>query len=367
MGNSTHTALESTVRLRPVLVRVETQAENGRTQAGRIGGLSRSEAKAAAARLNGKRGGRPRKIAGRGTYAIHQGSVLNILPTLPADSFAGMLSDPPYEIGMMRKGWDSSGIAFNPAFWSEVYRVLMPGAYLLACGSPRTYHRLTCAIEDAGFEIRDCLKWLHGQGFPKSRATLKSAYEPIVLARKPQGNIQPLNIEECRVNPGEMLQGSRGDFSSWRQAEGSEADWTKSDWEPHDRGRYPTNIIIDPTVAKLLRDKANFFYCPKATRKERDAGLESFPLRPSYMVENGSKRNTVVRNPHPCVKPLGLTTWLAKLIRRDGSLLVPFSGSGSEMIGGLQAGWGHVVGIELSPEYVEVAKARIAARVPVSK
>lgn len=316
--------------------------------------------------MNGKRGGRPRKVAVRGSYAIHHGDVLDILPTLPADSFAGMLSDPPYEIGMMRKGWDSSGIAFNPVFWSEVYRVLMPGAYLLACGSPRTYHRLTCAIEDAGFEIRDCLKWMFGTGFPKSKATLKSAYEPIVLARKPVGNLQPLNIEECRVNPGEMLSGSGGNFTRWREMEGKAKGMMKttSDLEPHDRGRYPTNIIIDPTVAKLLGDKANFFYCPKATRKERDAGLESFPLRPSYMVENGSKRNTVVRNPHPCLKPLGLTTWLAKLIKRDGSLLVPFSGSGSEMIGGLLAGWEKVVGIELSPEYVEVAKARLASHVP---
>jgi hypothetical protein len=70
--------------------------------------------------------------------------------------------------GFMGKDWDGTGVAFNPETWIAVSRVLKPGGHLLACGGTRTFHRLTCAIEDAGFEIRDCLSWLYGSGFPKS-------------------------------------------------------------------------------------------------------------------------------------------------------------------------------------------------------
>lgn len=70
--------------------------------------------------------------------------------------------------GFMGKTWDTGKTAFDPAFWAEVLRVLKPGAHLLAFGGTRTYHRLACAIEDAGFEIRDCIYWHYGSGFPKS-------------------------------------------------------------------------------------------------------------------------------------------------------------------------------------------------------
>jgi site-specific DNA-methyltransferase (adenine-specific) len=88
--------------------------------------------------------------------------------TLDENSVDTCITDPPYELGFMGKKWDSSGIAFQPDTWAEVYRVLKPGALLLAFGGTRTYHRLVCAIEDAGFEIRDTIAWVYGSGFPKS-------------------------------------------------------------------------------------------------------------------------------------------------------------------------------------------------------
>lgn len=306
---------------------------------------------------------------GGSNYTIHQGNVLDILPTLPSDYFAGSLSDPPYELGFMGKKWDSSGIAFNPAFWTEMYRVLAPGAYVLAFGGTRTFHRLTCAIEDAGFEVRDHIMWLFGTGFPKSRATLKPGYEPVVMARKPAERGLLLNIDQCRINPGEVIQGGGANFGAWRRLEGREAISDKVPRPAHDKGRYPTNVILDEEAAAQLGGTGRFFYTPKSNRKERDAGLESFPAVPSYMVANGSNSNrvggaprtTAYRNPHPTVKPLALTKWLASLIKSEGNerLLVPFSGSGSEMIGGLQAGWDEVVGVELTEEYIPVAHARI--------
>src|ERR1700730_11473921 len=129
--------------------------------------------------------------------ALYCGDCLEILPTLDATSLDSCVTDAPYHLtsisggksnmhkkkpgvnpqakqfvrlakGFMGKEWDGGDIAFRPDVWREVYRVLKPGAHLLAFGGTRTYHRLVCAIEDAGFEIRDQIQWLYGQGFPKS-------------------------------------------------------------------------------------------------------------------------------------------------------------------------------------------------------
>ena len=96
------------------------------------------------------------------------GDSLNVLRTLPASSVDAVVTDSPYEIGFLRATWDASGIAYSVAFWREVLRVLKPGAHLLAFGAARTYHRMACAIEDAGFEIRDSCMWVTPQGMPKS-------------------------------------------------------------------------------------------------------------------------------------------------------------------------------------------------------
>ena len=102
------------------------------------------------------------------TYALHLGDSRDVLKTLPDASVDSVVCDPPYELGFMGKGWDAAGIAYDVSLWREVLRVLKPGGHLLAFGGTRTYHRMACAIEDAGFEIRDSLHWLYGSGFPKS-------------------------------------------------------------------------------------------------------------------------------------------------------------------------------------------------------
>jgi site-specific DNA-methyltransferase (adenine-specific) len=96
------------------------------------------------------------------------GDCLIKLKELEANSVDSIVTDPPYELGFMNKGWDSSGIAFNKGVWEECLRVLKPGGHLLAFGGTRTYHRMTVAIEDSGFEIRDCIFWTYASGFPKS-------------------------------------------------------------------------------------------------------------------------------------------------------------------------------------------------------
>ena len=100
-------------------------------------------------------------------------TVLNLdcrhgLAMLQDNSVDAILTDPPYELGFMGHAWDRSGIAYDVAMWREALRVLKPGGHMLAFSGSRTYHRMTCAIEDAGFEVRDSIMWVYGSGFPKS-------------------------------------------------------------------------------------------------------------------------------------------------------------------------------------------------------
>jgi DNA modification methylase len=122
---------------------------------------------------------------------IYRGYCRHILPTIPDDSIDAVPTDPPYHLctmhnpsgspksrtnaplkrsgrGFMHEEWDGGDVTFRPDTWAEVYRVMKPGAHIAAFGAPRTHHRMVAAIEDAGFEIRDTLMWLYGQGFPKS-------------------------------------------------------------------------------------------------------------------------------------------------------------------------------------------------------
>ncbi|MFF8817306.1 DNA methyltransferase [Leucobacter sp. NPDC015123] len=99
---------------------------------------------------------------------LWRGDCREVMSSLPDSSVDSIVTDPPYELGFMGKGWDSSGIAFDAEVWAQALRVLKPGGHLLAFGGTRTWHRVAVAIEDAGFEIRDSLAWLYGSGFPKS-------------------------------------------------------------------------------------------------------------------------------------------------------------------------------------------------------
>ena len=94
--------------------------------------------------------------------------MLEELNKLEENSIDAIVTDPPYELNFMNKGWDNSGISFQKETWEKCLRVLKPGGYLLAFGGSRTFHRIACAIEDAGFEIRDTIMYLFGSGFPKS-------------------------------------------------------------------------------------------------------------------------------------------------------------------------------------------------------
>ncbi|PWC97737.1 hypothetical protein TSO5_04185 [Azospirillum sp. TSO5] len=102
-------------------------------------------------------------------HELHHGDCRSTLRwKLRKSLFDACVTDPPYELGFMGREWDKRGVAFDPETWRAIYDRLKPGAHLLAFGGTRTFHRIACAIEDAGFEIRDTVMWLYGSGFPKS-------------------------------------------------------------------------------------------------------------------------------------------------------------------------------------------------------
>ena len=453
-------------------------------------------------------------------FKIINGDSLKILDTLPENSIDAIITDPPYGLtsitkrfgkensspakegkdgsfarltkGFMGKEWDGSGIEYNIELWAKALKVLKPGGYLCAFGGTRTYHRIACAIEDAGFEIRDCLMWIYGSGFPKSlniglaidkkngvkgevikktnaplfkasgehklsfgqngvslprttyeklKATnewdgwgtaLKPSYEPIIVARKPVENtvieniekwhVGGINIDECRVPFGnetdnrvgtDAVNTSHCGFWS-KDASNDEVQMYK------DNGRYPANTILtyDETdfeevcggmpitksnydekgsheteihrenadnlkygykerVESGYNDEGNacrYFYCAKASKKDRDNGLEQFEAQ---MVGDGCERTNketgrkyggergLRKNIHPTVKPVELMQYLVRLVTpRGGTVLDIFNGSGST---GKAVAFENrerdahykYIGIELDPEYCKISEARI--------
>jgi len=119
---------------------------------------------------------------------LYHGDCREVMAAMPDASVDAVVCDPPYELGFMGKAWDASGIAYDPAVWAEALRVLKPGGHLLAFGGTRTYHRLACAVEDAGFEIRDSINWVYGSGFPKSLDVSKAIDKAAGAEREVVGN-----------------------------------------------------------------------------------------------------------------------------------------------------------------------------------
>jgi len=436
------------------------------------------------------------------------GDCLAEMAKMDANSIDAVICDPPYGLEFMGKDWDSFGRNSPPSFkhsmqnnfkgfkplprpgglkydgmialqefcyaWAvEALRVAKPGAFLLAFGGTRTFHRLVCAIEDAGWEIRDCLGYLYGSGFPKSHrpsldyehalcekkgdkwfyksdsesmrqqppfrsdeanehdylgTALKPAWEPIIMARKPlDGTVAAnvlkwgtgaINVDGCRVevDPAhddmlrEVVRKPR-ESQTWEQGSGFKNEANHRTGVPS-KGRWPANLLHDgsdevlelfpqtgpgmfppkrgdgqvfgksygadqPTHKTDSGSAARFFYCAKASRKEREMGCEGMDkhdsnYREEYRptaIDSGDKgqdtpyagvnRSGGARNHHPTVKPLALMRYLCRLVTPPGGLILdPFMGSGTTLIAAGQEGF-RAVGIEVSEEYCEIARKRI--------
>ena len=390
-------------------------------------------------------------------YKLYEGSMLDMLDEIQSNSIDSIITDPPYELNFMNKGWDNSGIAFKKETWEKCYQVLKPGGYLLAFGGSRTFHRIACAIEDAGFEIRDTIMWLYGSGFPKSMnlglaidkkngveskvvgymdapdlqdighkqkelgnghiqsfgqienaerlqyeikealnewndwgTCLKPSFEPIIVARKPfdkslvenvlENRTGGLNIGECRVK-------TNGEAIDNHNTKGIPFMRNKEDYQENSRtkltiGRFPANTIFtyDDNDFKdvlcgfrTIEDMytARYFYCAKASKKDRDEGLDNFESKKVNdgrlkEIDNPFQRGeSPKKNIHPTVKPTELMQYLIRLVTaRGGTVLDCFNGSGSTGKGVMyenkerNANYKYI-GIELTSEYLPIAKARI--------
>lgn len=341
---------------------------------------------------------------------LRLGDCRDLILGLPPGSVDAIVTDPPYELGFMGKGWDKTGIANDVALWRACLGVLKPGAHLVAFSSTRTSHRMVSAIEDAGFDIRDTIHWCYWSGFPKSLdiskeidrlqgdpgrthydahrwagygTAIKPAIEPCVLARKPiaESSIArqvlatgtgALNVDGCRFAPGDPMwpgpdDGLPGETfrKGGTQASGSGSVngvaygyREPSNGGGHTLGRFPANLI----------------HVAKASRSEREAGCEGLPTMAGHEAVDRTEGSAGVNNPragagrtadavrngHPTVKPIRLMRWLCRLVggQRGSVILDPFMGSGTTGIAAGAEGFGFI-GFEKESDYLRIAAARI--------
>tara|TARA_R110000803_G_scaffold50144_1_gene104141 strand:+ start:17 stop:1018 length:1002 start_codon:yes stop_codon:yes gene_type:complete len=308
---------------------------------------------------------------------VYVGDCREQLKHLADNSVDSVVTDPPYELGFMGRSWDSTGVAYDVTVWAECLRVLKPGGHILAFGGSRTWHRLAVAVEDAGFEIRDSICWLYGQGFPKSLnvekamnkagmdgsvaaglgTALKPAHEPVVVGRKPFGKgvtvaenvlawgVGGLNIDGSRIATDENLNGGAYAKSGIERDDGWGMQRAGAGDYEQPQGRWPANVILDEVTAGLLDEQSGenpsrFFYQAKASKLDRNEGLED-------------------SNGHPTVKPTQLMRYLIKLVTPEGgTVLDPFTGSGSTGKAALLDGY-KFVGVELTEDYLPIIEGRL--------
>ncbi|MGS0573479.1 DNA-methyltransferase [Xanthomonas oryzae pv. oryzicola] len=328
---------------------------------------------------------------------IHVGDCLSILPSLAADSVDAIVTDPPYGLSFMGKRWDYD--VPSTVIWAECLRVLKPGGHLLAFAGTRTQHRMAVRIEDAGFEIRDMIAWVYGSGFPKSHngewggTALKPALEPITMARKPLiGTVAAnhsaygtgaLNTDDCGIGarfseggrwPANVLHdGSDEVLAVFPDAKGQQGR-ALDDGDASGNAVYGAlrNVTTNPAPrVESETSAARFFYCAKASKADRDEGLEAFTKTSGGMASNTSGQHITRRdadyapapraNNHPTVKPTDLMRYLCRLVTPAGGIVLdPFMGSGSTGKAAALEGFAFV-GIEMDPAYAAIAEARIAA------
>lgn len=304
--------------------------------------------------------------------------------------------------GFMGKTWDS--FVPGPSIWKEAYRCLKPGAWAVVFAGSRTQDLMALSLRLAGFEIMDTGMWLYGSGFPKSLdiskaidksspdqakqwegwgTALKPAYEPFILARKPldgtyannvlKHGVGGLNIDGCRIkrqSDDRTEYGVSGDEKSHTGDENTSCygEYNRVEYNPHTAGRFPANVIHDG----LDEPWAKYFYCAKASKKDRDEGLENLSITSAGEMTDreegsdglnspraGAGRTTGARNIHPTVKPTELMRYLCRLVTPpNGSILDPFSGSGSTGKAAVLEGF-NFTGFEMDETYCEIANKRI--------
>jgi site-specific DNA-methyltransferase (adenine-specific) len=369
-----------------------------------------------------------------GKVRLLRGDCLELLPTLEENSIDSIVTDPPYGLQFMGREWDKlwrndtdadkayvektkgkltsrqrklpDYSATKPAqmqefhyLWAkECLRLLKPGAHLLAFSSPRTYHRLASAVEDAGFEIRDMVSWNFGSGFPKSHnlgnglgTALKPAHEPIVLARKPlsessiAANVLKhgtggINVDGCRIEatnrPKREVHSMRDDVTYGGNSLAGRVDGSLQSSKAvgtTDLGRWPANLIHDGSeeVVSRFPDTGGPHHNGTIKRGgDRFGGTEGDNRIAVAPTDSGSaarffytaKADSDDRlgSKHPTVKPIDLIQYLCRLVTPRGALVLdPFAGTGTTGEAAYREGLQAVL-IEREPEYQADIERRMA-------
>lgn len=343
---------------------------------------------------------------------IRLGDCLSVLIGVKTSTIDSIVTDPPYEIGFIGNGWDKSGVAHNVAVWRECLRVLKPGGHMLAFSSPRTQHKMICAVEEAGFEIRDQLIWLYRASRPK---TLNMSKEVDRIARIHLQWFGPwlrkhrkklgLNSSEVDRKLAAVVGGAAGTSRNWENGYSipcaaqfntackalllpfklleeeelpavhvpitEEAKKWKG-WgttlrcthEPIMLARKPlagivaSNLVTFGTGALNLKTKPsnNVLFDDSEDIAQLLQGKEKY-----FYCAKANKEDREDGNDHPCVKPTELMRHLCRLITPPGGLILdPFMGSGSTGKAARLEGF-RFLGIEQDEHYVDIARRRIPA------
>lgn len=365
-----------------------------------------------------------------GKVTVWQGDSREVLAGYAADSFDSVVTDPPYALvsiarrygaevrsnlevpadkdltnvkaaqykrlagGFMGQKWDTGETAFAPAFWAEVLRVLKPGGHILAFSGTRTYHRLACAIEDAGFEIRDMVSWVYGSGFPKSHnagngwgTALKPALEPIVLARKPligtvaanvlKHGTGAINIDGCRVaadwDTDPTARGWQGQTNGAASFQAERVTGGEKP-QPNNLGRWPANVIHDGSeeVTAGFPDSVSSggintnghdgeMRMGRTSGQGSNAGgLNDSGSAARFFYTAKADSDDRIGSKHPTVKPVDLMRYLCRLITPPGGMILdPFAGTGTTGEAAFYEGFRATL-IEREPEYMADIERRMA-------
>lgn len=281
--------------------------------------------------------------------------------------------------GFMGNEWDA--FVPQPIIWKEAYRILKPGGYLLSFFGNRTYDWGALAIRLAGFEIRDCIQWIYGSGFPKSKSHLKPANEPICVARKP-GPLYPLNIDECRIETNWMTDPNhRPNGKKPSQTVHCYGKDTRSEHWHQTRGRVPANVIFDESTGPLLDRQSGLLKsgAKKAGMNGAKLGYGGggggYELTEDWPEDIGgasrffycAKASPSERrdNSHPTVKPVKLMEHLVKLYcPANGICVDPYLGSGTTVIACVNTGRNYI-GFENDATSFQTASTRLAKHLAI--
>jgi len=274
--------------------------------------------------------------------------------------------------GFMGQQWDGGDIAFRAETWATIATILRPGAFLVAFGGTRTYHRLVCAIEDGGFVIQDTIAWLYGSGFPKNKVQLKPSYEPICLAYKPGGK-RTMQVDECRIGTTVETWPTSRSPGHFHHHERGEATMGAGEAPP---GRWPANVAHDGSdeVLRAFPDAPG--------QSGIVTGNEPSTTTRNMLALNNERAAAIPRNDtgsaarffytakadkqdrwgsrHPTVKPIDLIRWLVQLVTPPGGTVLDcFAGTGTTGVAALGCGRNAIL-IEREDQYVADIRERMA-------